>query len=166
MIDIGKKVIYGIHGVCSVTGMEQQKVGDKRLNYLILEPLNQPGSRFMVPAHNETAMSKVRELYTPEELDRLLNSKEAHAYCWIEDEGKRKQTYRELINSGNRLQLMAMIHTLYCHKSQQDKAGRKVHLCDENFLRDAEKLLIGELSFVMNMDQNRAKQYLTSCLQK
>lgn len=166
MIEFGKQVIYGVHGVCTVTGIERQNNGNRQVEYLILEPVQQAGSRFMVPTHNASAMAKVQALLTGEELDRMLGSEEAHMWCWIGDEGKRKQVYRELISSGNRIQLMAMVHTLYLHKAKQAEAGRKVHLCDENFLRDAEKLLIGEITFVMNMDTNAAKQYLRSHLQK
>ena len=166
MIEIGQQVIYGIHGVCSVIGVELQRSGGKQVEYLILEPQNQSGSRFLVPTHNASAISKVQKILSRDELDRLLHAEEVHRNCWTEDEGKRKQAYRELISSGDRVQLMTMVHTLYHHKSCQTAAGRKVHLCDENFLRDAEKLLSGEISFVMDMDANAAKQYLRSCLQK
>lgn len=35
-----------------------------------------------------------------------------------------------------------------------------MHLCDENFLRDAEKLLSGEVAIVMEMEYDRAREYL------
>ena len=166
MIEIGQQVIYGIHGVCSVIGVQQQRSGGKQVEYLILEPMNQTGSRFLIPTHNAAAISKVQKILSWDELDRILHSEEVQRNCWTEDEGKRKLVYRELISSGDRVQLMAMVHTLYMHKSKQSAAGRKVHLCDENFLRDAEKLLCSEIAFVMDMDANAAKQYLRSCLQK
>ena len=67
---------------------------------------------------------------------------------------------RELIAGGDRAKLMAMVHAIYRHKAEQTAVGKKVHQCDENFLRDAEKLLSGEVAIVMEMDYDRAREYL------
>ena len=68
--------------------------------------------------------------------------------------------YRELISSGDLAKLIQMVHTLYRHKNAQAAAGRKVHLCDENFLRDAEKLLASEAAIVLGMEYDQARKYL------
>ena len=39
-------------------------------------------------------------------------------------------------------------------------AGRKFHQCDDNFLRDAEKLLTGEIAISMGMTHDEARTYL------
>lgn len=166
MFEIGQQVVYGIHGVCTITGREQEYSAGRTTEYLVLEPLNQAGSRFLVPTHNGAAMSRLKPMLTREELEQLLASCDVHTSAWIAEEGQRKQYYRELINSGDRVQLMAMVHTLYQHKRQQLASGRKVHLCDENFLRDAEKLLASELSVVMDMETDAAKTYIRARLQK
>jgi RNA polymerase-interacting CarD/CdnL/TRCF family regulator len=57
-----------------------------------------------------------------------------------------------------------MLHTLYRRKSEYLAAGKKVHLCDENFLRDAEKLLASEISLVLELSPEEAKQYLRNQL--
>ena len=164
MFQVGDKVVYSIHGVCEVAVVEEQTVDGKKVIYLVLEPLNQPGSRYLVPTHNAAAMSKLKDLLTREELEMLF-SDTVREDCWIQDENRRKQTYRELIGSGNRQKLIGMLYTLYRHKSAQAAAGRKVHICDDNFLRDAEKLLISEVSTVMGLDADEAKKYIRSKLQ-
>lgn len=164
MFQLGDRVVYGIHGVCDIKDTEKQVVDRKTVTYLVLEPLGQPGARYLVPTHNEVAMGKLKKMLTREEMETLILSDTVRQDCWITDEGRRKQTYRELISSGDREKLMAMVHTLYRHKAQQTAAGRKVHLCDDNFLRDAEKLLMGEVAIVMEMDPEQAKQYVRSKL--
>lgn len=166
MYQIGSKVVYGIHGVCTVVDLEERLVDRKRVTYLALEPVTQDGSRYLVPTHNAAAMSKLRSMLSQGELSALMDSEEVRQDCWIRDENQRKQTYRELISSGDRARLMQMIHTLYCHKAAQTAAGRKCHLCDENFLRDAEKLLIGEVSIAMEMEADQAKQYIRNKLKE
>ena len=57
-----------------------------------------------------------------------------------------------------------MLHSLYSHKKNQISAGKKVHLADDNFLRDAEKLLASEISVVMNLPAEEARAYLRKAL--
>ncbi len=159
MYQIGEKVLYGVHGVCCVVDREQRAIDRKKIVYLVLEPLGQPGSRYMVPVENKVAMSKLSPMLSREELDALLDGDALVPGGWIADENQRKQYYRELISSGNRIALMQMCHALYLHRDAQLAAGRKVHMCDENFLRDAEKLLCGEISLIMEVDFDEAKRY-------
>ena len=64
------------------------------------------------------------------------------------------------IGSGDRKKMMRMGHTLYRHKADQSASGRKIHMCDENFLHDAEKLLIGEISIVLHLEPEQARDYI------
>lgn len=166
MYHVGDQVVYGIHGVCRVIDQEEQVVDRKRVSYLVLEPIGQSDSKFLVPTHSQVAMSKLKPMLTREELEAMLTSDEVCVDGWIRDEGQRKQTYRELITSGDRVRLMCMVRSIYRHKAVQAAAGKKCHLSDDNFLRDAEKLLIGEVSVVLNMDAEEAKVYLRSYLKE
>ena len=157
---IGQKVLYGSHGVCVMVGREERIVDRKPVTYYVLEPMGQGSSRFLVPSHNVVAMGKLRPVLTRQELEALLGMEAIRFDAWIREENLRKQTYRELLSSGDRMRLLTMLHTLYRHKSEQLAAGKKVHLCDENFLRDGEKLLASEISFVLDLCAEEAKQYL------
>ena len=90
----------------------------------------------------------------------MITSEDVKTGEWIRGENQRKQTYRELIGSGDRKKIMRMVHTLYRHKADQSASGRKIHLCDENFLHDAEKLLIGEISIVLHLEPEQARDYI------
>ena len=160
MYQTGDKVIYGMHGVCTVADMEKRTVDGKTVIYLVLEPEGQSGSRFMVPTHNAAAMGKVRQVLSGEEMEALLASELVRLDVWTPDEGRRKQQYRELIGSGNREKLAQMICSLYRFRREQTAAGKKLHMCDENFLRDAEKLLSGEIASTLEIPPAEALQYL------
>ena len=166
MYQVGDKVVYGIHGVCNIVDQEERVIDRRRVTYLALEPVGQGGSKYLVPTHNAVAMSKIRHMLSREELETLMDSRTVRSDGWIRDENLRKQTYRELIGSGDREKLMQMVHTLYRHKKQQTEAGKKCHLCDENFLRDAEKLLVSEFAIVLNMEPDQARQYIRSKLKE
>lgn len=164
MYQVGDQVLYGIHGVCGIIGLEHRHLDRKKVEYYVLEPIRQPGSRFYVPTQNPAAVKKLQRVLTGPELEALLSSEEARMDTWIPDENQRKLRYRDIINAGDRAALLSMIGTLYRQKKLQEMAGRKFHQCDENFLRDAQKLLESEFSLVLNIQQSQIGDYLQSKL--
>ena len=166
VLQVGDRIVYGIHGVCCIVDVEKRVVDRKKVEYFVLEPVQQPVARFYVPTHNPVALSKLRPLLTPGELEQLLSADHTQTNCWIADENLRKQKYRELISSGDRAALFAMIHALQNHKDQQLAAGRKFHLCDENFLRDAKKVINSEFSYILGIAPEDVAAYIESKLNK
>ena len=160
MYEIGQQVLYGIHGVCTITAIERMRFGKEKAKYYCLEPLDQPGARYYVPVENAAAVSKLRRLMSREELLELLHSEQVRNYAWIADENLRKLRFRELIGSGDREQLMGMIGALHRHKKAQLAAGRKFHQSDENFLNDAQKLLNAEFAQVFGMEPKAVSAFI------
>lgn len=160
MFQIGDWVVYGIHGVCRVIGTEKRLVNKKRTQYLVLEPLTQAESRFYLPTENPVAMSKLQAVLSKEDLSALICSEEVRQDVWITEENLRKQHYRDLIGSGDRTALLKMVCSLYRYKAVQAAAGKKFHQSDDNFLRDAEKLLSSEIALVMELSPEEARNYL------
>lgn len=166
MYEIGSQVLYGVHGVCTVCAVESMRFGKTRAKYYVLEPLDQPGARFYVPVENEAAVNKLRPLLTKEALLELLHSDEVRNTPWIAEENQRKLRFRELINSGDRAQLMGMIGVLHRHKKAQTAAGRKFHQSDENFLNDAQKLLNAEFAQVFGLETREVNAFIVKELEK
>ena len=166
MFQQGSRVVYGIHGVCVILGLETRTVNRCKVEYYVLEPVKQTGDRYYVPTQNAAAVAKMKPILTKEQLDALLSSPEAAEDAWIVDENQRKQKYRELITGGDRAALLSMVKALHIHKDAQLAQGRKLHLCDENFLRDAENLLGGEFSLVLGIAPNEVGGYIQNAILK
>lgn len=164
MYSLGDYVVYGSHGVCRILELEERLIDRKKLKYYVLEPVEQVGARYLIPVHNEVAVGKLRPVLSREELDALICSQEVRVDAWIPDENLRKQTYRELMNSGDRAAMIRMIGSLYRHKEEQAAAGRKFHMCDDNFLRDAQKLLNSEFAHVLGIEPNAVGDYVQSLI--
>ncbi len=161
MYQVGQKVVYGIHGVCKIIEFEIKVIDRQKVQYYVLEPLEQPGARYYIPTEKPAAVAKLSPLMTRQELDNLLADREIPEGTWIVDENQRKQRYRELIGCSDRKALLCMVRALYRHKQLQAEQGRKFHLCDENFLRDAEKLLNEEFSLVLDMPVPDVKAFMS-----
>lgn len=160
MFQLGDLVVYGMHGVCRILSREVQRVGRNSVEYYVLEPVNHTADRYYVPTQNAVAVSKMKPLLNKEQLNKLLSSPEATLDAWIEDENQRKQKYRELITSGDRAALLSMVRALHIHKERLWAQERRLHMCDENFLRDAENLLGSEFSLVLGIKPNEVGDYI------
>ena len=109
-------------------------------------------------------LEKLKAVLSKDELIVLLSSEEIHQSIWIEEENRRKQYYREVIGSGDRMLLLKLVNTLYRYKASQTAAGKKFHQSDDNFMRDAEKLLASEIALVMELSPQEAREYLRTQL--
>ncbi len=164
MYQIGDRLVYGVHGVCQVAREEQRRVDGKELTYLVLEPVGQRGACYLVPIQNPSAMKRLRPLQNRNAMEQLLRSGPELPDAWIPEEPVRKQRYREYIASADVESLIRMICSLYRHRELQRASGKKCHVSDENFLRDAEKLLSGEVAAVMGLEEDQAKNLIRSRL--
>ena len=160
MYQVGQRVVYGIHGVCEILDVEIKTVDRKKISYFVLTPADQPGAHFYVPAENPAALKKLSNLLTKQEWEDLLASVEKSKAAWVVDENRRKLRYKELLGSGDRKALLEMICALHIHREEQLQKGKKFHLCDENFLHDAQRLLCSEISLVMEKTKEEALAYL------
>ena len=156
----GERVLYGSHGVCRVTALEERRIDRKNVIYLVLEPLGQSGASYLVPTHNAAAMAKLCPVLPREELVALLESEHIRQWELVEDGNQRKAQYRELLGSCDRVRLLQMISALYRHRESRYAEGKKFHQIDEGFLRDAEKIICSEIGCVLELDPQQARAYL------
>lgn len=153
-------VVYGIHGVCRITGIEKRIVDRKPIEYYVLEPIKQTDAKFYIPTQNPLAVAKMRKTLTAKDLNEMLESAEVKTDCWIANEIMRKEQYKTVIVRADCVELISMIRSLYLHKQEQLAAGKKFHQCDENFLRDAERVISSEVSCILGIPQDKVGEYI------
>ena len=90
----------------------------------------------------------------------MISSLSNEPISWIEDDMERKEHYRSVLLSGNRRETLKMIRELYIHKQEQQSKGKKMHLSDEQFLKEAEKLLYSEFSLVLNIKEDEVPSFI------
>lgn len=95
-----------------------------------------------------------------EEIYDLIRSIPDEQTIWIENESERKETYKSIISSGDRHKIVQIVKTLYIHQNDQKSKGRKLHLCDERFLKDAEKILYDEFALVLGLERSQVLPFI------
>ncbi|WP_040197362.1 CarD family transcriptional regulator [Candidatus Soleaferrea massiliensis] len=151
MYEINDTVLYGGHGVCRIVEIEERDLCGNRMEYYILKPVYDEKSTVFVPVHNEALTTKMRRILSVDEIYALIASMPNEDSKWIENENERKEKYREIISCGDRIQLIRAIKALYQHQQEQQARGRKLHLADERFFKEAEKMLYDEFALVLHI---------------
>jgi CarD family transcriptional regulator len=109
---------------------------------------------------NEKAWSKMRKVMTPKDVDALIDSMPNKQPTWVPNENERKETYKRILASGDQAAIISMVQALFSHKQEREAAGKRLHISDEHFMKDAEQLLYNEWQYVLNLDKAGLMDYI------
>ena len=165
MFSIGEAVLYGNEGVCIIERLEEMKVGRTKAQYYVLRPVYRNSSTLFIPAASQALLEKIRPILTKEEIHALLTQASQEEGEWIEDPAERKTAYQNILSGGDRALLLRTLRLVYRHRDTLNQKGKHLRNADEQFLRDAEKLLHSELAFVLDIPQARVQEYIRSYLE-
>ncbi len=160
MFQTGDTILYGTHGVCLIQSIEEMTFSGKRQEYYILNPVYNKASTIYVPVHNEVLTAKMNRILSAEEIYELIRSMPDEKTIWIDNENARKECFQKIIAGNNRTELVQLIKTLYLHQEKQKEKGKKLHIADERFLREAEKLLYNEFALVLKMEPDEVLPFI------
>jgi len=160
MFKVKDVVVYGSQGVCEIIGIEDQKVGGEVKKFFVLKPKDDKGATCYVPTWNEKAWGKMRRVMTPNEINSMIDSMPDKKPNWIDNENERKETYRQILASGDQAAIISMLQALFLHQKERQAEGKRLHLSDERFMKDAEQLLYHEWQYVLNLDKDSLMAYI------
>lgn len=167
MFQVNDVIIYGAQGVCKITGTEEKTVSGKKKTYFVLKPVCDKGSTIFAPTDNEFVLKKMRRLLTIDEIHQLINSMRSENAVWVENENERKELYKSILTKGDHLDLIKMIKAIYAHKKEREAEGKRLHMSDERFFKDAEQILYNEFRYVLNLDgKNDLMTYIFTRIEK
>lgn len=160
MFTQGETVIYGTNGVCRIDGVTQMDITGEKKDYYVLKPVFNGRSTLFVPTDNEKLVGRMRPLITEAGIKALAKKFASIEPLWIEDEDERKARCAAALADNDRETALALIKAIRVHRDRQFDIGKKLHVADERFLKDAEKLLREEAAFVLDKDFDRVLNFL------
>lgn len=160
MYNINDAVVYASYGVCRIKAIESRDFSGEPKEYYILQPVGDSRNTFYIPTDNEALKEKMRRIYTREEVEELISVMPDEDFIWIENEPQRKEAYRQIIENGDRHELVKLIKTLYIHRQELEAMHKKLHSSDERFLRDAENMLYDEFAFALGISRDEVLPYI------
>ena len=160
-------IMYGTQGMCRIEGIEEKNLGGGQKRYYVLKPIGDKGATIYAPTDNAHVLKKMRRLLTREEIDALIDSMGDNGGNWIENENERKERYKSILESGDHLPMIRMLQAIYAHKQAREAEGKRLHLSDERFFKDAEQSLYNEFRYVLQLsDKEDLTRYILHRLQQ
>ena len=161
MFKIGDVVLYGIQGICAIKNIEIKQIGKTALDYYVLNPVFNENTSLFVPVDNEILTSKMQNILTKKEATQLLEKAGQIECLKIQDESVKRERYREILSSGNREDMVALIKTLRFEREERSKLNKKLNMSDEQTLYKAERLLFNEIAYVFGIEPQEAQNMMT-----
>ena len=166
MFNVNDIVTYGTNGVCKIVEIEEKNLMGTKKTYLVLKPLNGDKSTYFVPVDNENLLNKMRKVLSEDEINQLIDSMPNEKVLWIDNERERKECYKKIIADGNHSELIRMIKAIHFEKKDREEKGKKLHISDERFLKEAEKILYDEIQYVLNLSEKDVLSYIFTRIEK
>ena len=160
MFDINEDIVYGGYSVCRIIGTEKNDLNGNMIDYYVLRPAFDPGSKIFVPMNNEKLTRKMHRLISETEVYELIRIIPDLQIVWIENESERREIYREALLKRDRREIINIIKTLRSHKQEQLEKKRRLHIYDEKILKEAEKTLFEEFAYILNMDPKGVSDFI------
>ena len=166
MFNLNDTILYGSHGVCTIVDICKKDFCGDQLEYYTLKPVyDNNASVIFVPTKNTDLTDKMRQILSAAEVHALIHSMPDEQFIWIENENERKMAYADIIRRGDRQELIQLIKTLHQHQENQKANGKKLYVSDENFFREAEKLLYEEFAYVLHLQQDQVLPFILDQIQ-
>lgn len=153
MFCVGQTVLYGSNGVCMVDDVTEKRIGKTKIQYYVLKPLCNNTSTLFVPTANQQLVSKMRRILTEDEAEAILRNLPP---CgdWNDNKQERSEQFRAIITEGSCVELIRLIRLVRTHGQEQLAGGKRLHITDERFLKEAEKMICEEFSLVLHISRD------------
>ena len=155
MFSVNDKIHYGSSGVCVIQEIATMRFGRTRERYYVLKPVYQKSS----------VIYKMRPLLSQDEVDALIASIPTVETAWIDDPQARKASFDELLRSHSCAGLLVIIKTLSAQKELRQARGKSLHVSDDTYLREAQRLLYDEFADALGILPSQVKDYIQDKLQ-
>lgn len=162
MFKVGDQILYGSNGACTIEELTMMRFGRTRERYYILRPMFQKTAVIYVPAENADLIKLMRQMPSREEVDQMIADLQDAEPIWVDDAQERKTRYDGIMRSCDCFSRLRMIKTLFAHKKYRLADGKNLHVSDENFLREAKRLISDEFAYPLQLEPSEVGSYISS----
>lgn len=162
MFNIGDNILYGTSGIMTVVDLRQERLTDEEKTYYVLSEYGgRSTSLTYAPLDNEKIISSMHPLLTREEVaDAISSAREMPDPSWNPDSRARAESYRAVMRSADRAAIFVMIRTVHNTGLRRAAIGKKNFQTDENIMHKAEAIIALELSIVLGITVNEAREMI------
>jgi len=163
MFQTGELVVYGSTGVCRVeeiVRLDQPGVSRGK-NYYLLKPLWQDG---VIYAPVDSEKVPMRPVMSREEAEDLIDQMPGiqAAVCHGNTAQALAQQYQTAVRDGGHQALIELMKAIHHKRGQAELKNRRLGLIDERYMKQAERMLYGELATALGIGFDEVEPYIAS----
>lgn len=153
MYKVNDTIMYGTQGICKIVEITEKDFMGTKKEYYVLKPINDTSATLFAPVNNAKTEAKMRRILSEEEIYELIETMPYEEANWIRNENERKEKYKNIIASSDRVELIRMIKALYYQKREREADGKHLYISDERFMKEAERILYDEFQYVLKINK-------------
>ena len=163
MFQAGDLVVYGTTGVCRVESIDQPNMtgADRHKKYYRLKPFYQDGVIYTPVDNTKVSIRPVISREDAENLIDLIPGIRAEAYRAPTLQAL-AQHYQTAFRSHSCQDLVELIMSIYTKQQETTSQNRRLGMVDERFLKQAERLLYGELAVALEIPFDEVQPYISN----
>lgn len=146
-------VLYTVYGVCRVREIINMNFNGANNDFYILVPINEAKTELTVPVNNPLTIARLHPILSCEEIKDIIKEIPNISTFWIDNDNERKKQFSDIIKLGDRPMTISLIKSIKKHQYSLRNKNRKLHSADEQSMRDAEKLIFDEFSYVLKKNR-------------
>ena len=161
MFQPGALLVYGTTGVCRVEGIATPNLtrAEWGRQYYLLKPLYQDGVIYAPVDSRKVPIRHVISRQEAEDLIDLIPSIRAEA-CHAPTLQTLAQHYQSAVHSHDCKDLLELMMSIYAKQRQAESQKRRLGMVDERYMKQAERLLYGELSAALDIPFDEVQPYI------
>lgn len=163
MFQAGDLVVYGTTGVCRVESIDQPNMtgADRHKKYYRLKPFYQDGVIYTPVDNTKVSIRPVISREDAENLIDLIPGIRTKAYRAPTLQAL-AQHYQTAFQSHSCQDLVELIMSIYTKQQETTSQNRRLGMVDERFLKQAERLLYGELAVALEIPFDEVQPYISN----
>ena len=163
MFQPGELVVYGTTGVCRVEEITRPNMtgADRNKEYYLLKPLHQDGVIYTPVENPKVAIRPVISREEAEALIDLIPGMQAEV-CQAPTLQALAQHYHTMVQSHDCRDLIEMMMSIYAKRQISEAKKHRLGLVDERYMKQAERLLYGEISAALEIPFDEVQPYIAS----
>lgn len=164
MFETGNVVLHPTEGVCKIDDVRSERFdSSKKRTYYVMHPLYAKiKSTLFVPVDSDKI--SLQKMPTKDEIIELIKSVSDTDIEWIENSTLRKDAFMHIIYNGDTKEIVALIAKLHTRKNEVEANGRKFSATDAKILKEAEKKVYQEFSYVLDTDEENIPEFILKYL--
>lgn len=161
MFQPGELVIYGTTGVCRAEGVARPESSgaDRSKLYYLLKPLHQDGIIYTPAENGKVPMRPLISAQEAEALIDLIPTLQAEA-VYSPTLQALAQHYQSVLRSSDCKDLLRLTMSIYSKQQAAQARNRRLGIVDERYMKQAERLLYGELSVALGIPFEEVPAYI------